>query len=113
MTIAWLVRVRPRIHRVVRKRRRLAPGVPSRRRLDHDVNVAATGNTAEAAWFQQSSLPPRAEMAHKAGRSTCWIRLRARVSISETDHLFTKQLLCQLSYAGVIQRVSQAFCTRA
>jgi ADP-ribose pyrophosphatase YjhB (NUDIX family) len=33
-------------------------------RLDHDVDVAATGNTAEAAWFQQSSLPPRAEMAH-------------------------------------------------
>jgi hypothetical protein len=23
------------------------------------------------------------------------------ISISETDHLFTKQLLCQLSYAGV------------
>jgi hypothetical protein len=24
------------------------------------------------------------------------------ISISETDHLFTKQLLCQLSYVGVL-----------
>jgi ADP-ribose pyrophosphatase YjhB (NUDIX family) len=34
-------------------------------RLDHDVHVAPIGNTAEAAWFQQSSLPARAEMAHE------------------------------------------------
>jgi hypothetical protein len=30
------------------------------------------------------------------------------VPISAADHLFTKQLLCQLSYAGIIQRVAQA-----
>jgi hypothetical protein len=29
------------------------------------------------------------------------------ISIIETDHLFTKQLLCLLSYAGILQRVSQ------
>ena len=28
-----------------------------------DVNVAGAGNTAEAAWFRQSLLPPRAKMA--------------------------------------------------
>jgi hypothetical protein len=26
------------------------------------------------------------------------------ISISETEHLFTKQLLCQLSYAGIIRK---------
>jgi hypothetical protein len=47
-------------------------------RFEHDGDVAATGSTAEAAWFQQSPRPPAPRWPTKAGRSTCWMRLRAR-----------------------------------
>jgi len=34
-------------------------------RLEGEVDVAATGNTAEAKWFRKGSLPPRDEVAHE------------------------------------------------
>ena len=34
-------------------------------RIDGEVDLAATGNTAEAKWFQKGSLPPRDEVAHE------------------------------------------------
>jgi len=78
---------------------------PLRRTLARQYSVSE-GLCASALRFIVQPLEHRAADDVAPAREPLLVtRPFGPISISETDHLFTKQLLYQLSYASVIQRV--------